>query len=600
MDSVSYYKSFSIYRIEKKLSVQDHAKLKDYAKQKLYFYIVHEPQDNNKFLFISSKHYEEQTKLNSAIFNIRTMTNNENLQLKILNSRFGVRYYDIINTKGDIQIIFNEIVQSKTKDGNFYSKYKIHKKKIFLENPDWYLDEIKRSQVKNYKKKFDNLLFYNNEYNEQIKNHAISTYFILYRSELQRFNDHFIVMDEGKTGKSSLIGYNNEKIDNVSVAGLYGSSDAKLGKFKGGIITTSDKTILIDEINELIENNKQEKILSVLNSILENGTYNYQKQHGQMIYASNQFGFMGNLTESFNLAVFLNATFGNTETIGRRIGVITYNKKLNGFKAGHTRPHKVNTYIKAISIFMSNLLNSFYNNEKMLMKLQTNEKYLKLRATYKVDVYKLINQIEEKTTEAFFKSHTEGFERLFMRSFKLYIYRHLNSFIDGSMKIDNSIRDRIIETTLKEQIALNLQNITNVIDDLKNNPLPDYTQTNNVKSFDRLNNKSKAIIQLFNDNYDLIDMKDGLNYNDLKTKSKELSKIIYHLKERGIDKPTKELSATYYFNITLNKDKEIILRFINKEAFKHKIDGIFNKVEEKIDATKVSKENNLSIDQDII
>jgi len=604
MTSNKYYKQF-VYRIEKKITVEDFPKIKDYAKNNIYLYIIHDIIDNNRFLYISSKHFEENTKINPITFNLFSLNNNESIFLEKKENKFGDKYFIITEDKTKYSIIFKDIIYTKNKDNKFFKKFKTHTKKVAVDYPNWYMDKIKEIECKNHSKKVIRELLYKNEYSQEIINHCISTFFILKNPEYQKFNDHSIVMDEGKTGKSSLIGYMGEKLDNISVAGLYGSSDTLRGKFKGGVVTTTKNTILIDEINELSKNNKGEKILSVLNSLLENGVYNYQKQFGQKITAGNQFMFMGNLSNKFNLPMFLESTFGNIETLGRRIGIITYNNNLNGYKMGLIRPQTPSDYLLTMQMLLSNIFNSILLNPKLIEKLYKHKKYHEIAKKYKHDLSLLCDTVDDETTKSFIRSHSASIDRIFTRALKLWIFYNIDGFLNNTKCYDNHTINEVLELTRLE-IDKNLVNFKNIKEHIVDFDIKESRKDMNIVIFNSLTKKNRKILNFFNINKDIIDIK-GVSHNDLKDKS-IIKYIVRDYKQYGIPDNQKTFMLSYGINVSI-KNNEIYFRFINKNLFEDKIKGLFenktckelqqiDKVEDN-KKVKESKDNGLDVDDEL-
>jgi len=589
-----YYKQFQ-YRIEKKITVEDFFKIKDYAKFGVYIYIIHDVQDNNRFIYLSSKHYEENIKINPESFKFQKVSDfKENIYLKFKISKFGVLFFKTIQKKTNFDINFNDIVMG-TSGKKIFKKYKVHNKKIALDNPDWYLEFIKDKNCTSHKKKTYQLLLYNNKYNPEIIYNTISSFFILENSDYQKFNDHAMVLDEGKTGKSSIIGYMGEKIDNISIAGLYGSSDGKAGKFKGGIITETKKSILIDEINELMKNQKGEKILSVLNSLLENGTYNYRKQHGQKIKAGNLFYFMGNISPEINFPIILTGVFGNIETIGRRIGIITYNNQLKGFEKGNIRPETPDKYLIAISIFMSNIFNHILINTKYIKKLYRHAKYLELSKKYEKEISLMSQDLECPITLSFFKSHKGAIDRVITRGLKIWIFNNLDEFINNNFEYNNhSLYEILLES--EKHLTQNLINLRNIKEHIKDYNILDKTIERNKNTFNFLNKSQKKLLKFFWLNINIITKK-GIPINDLNNRN-EIKSVLQDFKRQGISKPIKEILLTYGLNITIQSE-DIMFRIINIKAFENKIEGVFELSDDKsINLNKVAKNwNKENIDE---
>jgi len=596
-----YYQKFS-YRIEKKITVQEFHKIKDYAKKGVYLYIIHDSKDNNRFLYLSSKHFEMNSRINPETFKLKKIAGlMESIHLKFKYSRFNELFFKVVQEKGDIAIVFNDIIKGKTKDNKFFKKYKTHTKKIALDNPDWYLEFILNRNCKNFKKKILNLLLYKNKYNQEIINHCISNFFILENPDFQRFNDHSLIFDEGKTGKSSLIGYMGEKVDDISVAGLYGSSDSKAGKFTGGLITTTEKGILIDETDELIKKNKGEKILSSLNSLLENGTYNYRKQFGQKIRGANQFYFMGNIGE-FNFPVILMGLFGNVSTIGRRIGIITYNNDLSGFEKGLTRPENPPPFLNAISLYMSKIFNEILSESKFLVKLYNHKKYIKLSSKYKNEILRMSKDIDDTTTQIFFQSHKSAIDRIITRGLKIWIFNNIDKFIKTGFNYNNHL---IYNVLMESEIHAeqNLINLKNICEHIKDFNITDKKQEINKNEYDKLPKTFQKLLKFFWENIGKITQK-GTPTSDLKNLN-EIKFVLQNYKRRGIPKSHNDFLLNYGLHITQPND-QIYFRIINSKMFNNKIDGLFNlgdckNIKEKIIKKEWNKENisEIELDEDI-
>ena len=83
-----YYKKF-VYRIEKKITVQENPAMKDYAQMGCYLYIIHDPIDNNRFFFFSSRHFEVHAKIYPETFTLARITSyKESLRLNVKHTKF--------------------------------------------------------------------------------------------------------------------------------------------------------------------------------------------------------------------------------------------------------------------------------------------------------------------------------------------------------------------------------------------------------------------------------------------------------------------------------------------------------------------------------
>lgn len=579
MGNSKYYKSFPFYRIEKKISVEDHARIKDYAKVGIYFYVIHEAQDNNRFILVSNKHYEEETKIPSNQFKLQKIVGDkEQVFFKERVNQFGETFFRVTNddAKENHKILFAEIIGTKSKQ-SFFMKYKCHWKKLAMDNPSWYLEVLRKTNKCSYKKHATSLILCKNKYSDEHMKHMISTFFIFESSKFQMFNDHTIVMDEGKTGKTSLVSYMGEKVDNVSVAGLYGSSDSLRGKFKGGLVTTTDKSITIDEINEMISNNKGEKVLSILNTPLENGVYNYQKQFSQKLYIKNQFFFFANIKNDCNFPLMLEHSFGNVATFGRRIGIITYDSNLGGFTAGNLRPLIPHEYLIALQGFCSKILNEFFRNEKNIEKLYSKKKYNNLRQFYEGELTKLENSIDEETTRAFIKSHKKSILRQFTRAFKLYVWKHLDAFIREEKSFDNHTHSEILDIC-EDVLKQNIISIKNIIEEVQNNNYVDRREERNKLRFERLPKYYQNILEFFYKN-SLQLSKKGVVYSILSHKQ-DIKKYITKFKSsKKVSPNLKQLLLEYGCHMDYDaQEKDIKFRFVSQSNFDKQTQGIFDDI----------------------
>jgi hypothetical protein len=588
-NSKQYYKKFN-YRIEKKLSVEDNPIIKDYAKLGLYIYIIHENTDNNRFIFISNNHYELNTEIRSETFMLKKIDVQTSTHIKKGINNFGEVQFRVMKNKSDIELIFKELEIGKT---NIVTKFKTHTKKLAIDNPSWYIDKIKSIKALNYKKKFEKEVLCENEYSPEIFEHFISTLFILRIRKFQKFNDHVIVFDEGKTGKSTMISYLGEKADNVSIAGLYGSSDSKAGKFRGGLITLTQKPIIIDEVNELLEDKKNEKILSILNTILENGVYNYVKQFSGKIKSSNQFIFLGNISDKFNFSYFLELAIGNNLTFGRRIGIITYNMNLKGFKKGNLRDDEYSPYVNAISNYLSKILEYIITQNKFLKKLNSHPYYNELEEFYKKNVTQVMEKTEDETLRQFLKSHRESIDRVFFRSLKLYIYNNLNEYVlEQKPFYSNHLIYEVLKIT-KLKLEQNIINFNNIVDHINNSSYTERKIERNKINHQNLPKSYLNLLRVFFENQDIISIK-GTPYSQLKNIT-DVRKQIYHIKERGISQNLKSILLHHGCRITHDKENNVInFAFVNKTRFLDLIEGIFEEKKEEIDV------KSLAIDEDIV
>lgn len=620
----NYYKKFA-FVIKKKYTVQQFPILKNYAKLGVYFYLIEDKRDGNRFIFVSSKHYERDTAIlpdEFELFSFGLLKNNFLIHKK--NNEFGETYfvpesifeYDETklqtltnpetkkedkgfqyNDSGDIYFVPDSegitlkclIFESqKLETGivvclqdifgglSIYSKYqKSHTKKIAVENPNWYREFLKGVKANSIKKIFESDFLCGNSYNPEIIENAISTFVFFRTNEYSIFNDNFFVLDEGKTGKTSLVSYISEKLDELSMAGLYGSSDSKSGSFRGGIVTKTKRCIIIDELNELVKKKIGEKVLPTLNSVLENGEYNYQKQFGAKIEVSNQFGFLANIKEDFNFSIMLESCFGNTATLGRRIGCILYNNNLSGFKKGKIRIRKPSKLLIAVSLYMTQVFNQIFSNKKFLLKRLTHKLYLELDKKYKSECSKLEQETENEPFKYFLRSHKEAIDRLFCRSVKNWIWKNLDGLFFGTKPFCNHSLFEILEI-MKEVVENNLINLNNIKEHLAQSVITSRKGEFNKIYFKKLKQIEKKFLEFFFSNQDILNQNNFISYANENLKSKSLiRKKVIDIKKFGLNKNVNQ-TLLQYGCFVLYRNNELEFKFINKHLFLDKVKDIFS------------------------
>lgn len=563
-----YYNNLQ-YIVKEKVTVRHYSNIVNYFYEQLYMYVIHDNTDDNSFIyFTANKNLEPNTKIDIFSFDFVQIDRSKSLKFKKQKTQFGDIYFTLDQNEFDIEVDFSDL--TKRNKNAFFKKFQLNSDKICVDNPNWYINVIKNIKCSSYKKKILKDLLVGNQYNNEIIEHSISTMFKLKNPEFMMLNDHFIVLDQGKTGKSSMIGYFGEKLDNVSVAGLYGSSDSKNGKFVGGLVTTTNKSILIDEINELIVDKKGERILSVLNSLLENGQYNYRKQFGQVIESSNQFAFLGNISEKFSFSIFLYGTFGNTETIGRRIGIITYNDKLNGFSKGKIRKMKHSLLLQSISILLTNIFNCIISNPKYLKKLTKHKDYKRLEKWYYDKLTKIEDKINDPIAKQFVKSHKESIDRACTRGLKSYIFENIDTYISDEFKFSGKIIYESLQITEKI-LQRNVLNIKNIQTHMNECIIKNREAHFNLISFGKITKGERNFLHFIHINKDIIDQK-GVDIETLEGRTL-IKYSIKNFKLRGINKSFKNTLFEYGCNIEI-RNNVFYVRFINKVLFLQKIVGV--------------------------
>ena len=174
----------------------------------------------------------------------------------------------------------------------------------------FFIEELQQKGIKSLKKKVLNKLLNKALIDHRLIN-ILKTQFFLPNNLNPNKNamhkqTHSIILTNGGTGKSSVLGIMGTNLDNSSNAGIFGYYSTNTDKWNSGVITQTSNSIIIDEINELINTSKNgDGILRTMNKPLENGSYTTGKAGGRSVYFGNQFCILGNIDEAFNFENFM-------------------------------------------------------------------------------------------------------------------------------------------------------------------------------------------------------------------------------------------------------------------------------------------------------
>lgn len=495
-DKYSRYKFF----IEKQITIKDTPNIKRLALKNVFVYVIREPLHNIGFCYVTSKklgvgtqilgkqlefyhtNFNEPTKFKF----IKTLTKTKLIQLDIDNpinkQNINKKYTILKSSKFQIVLrtlfykkVFDEIDEDK-KSEYFLNKLAIHTKRIATDKYLWFIDNI--INIKNPQKKLLNHILNKAIVDTKIKNILISELINFKSNKYMHLETHSIILTQGGTGKSSILGIMGKNLDDTSNAGIFGSYDVKRSQWNSGIVSQTDYPILVDETNELISSGKS--ILETLNKPLDNGSYYYGKAGSRNIEFGNQFIFLGNISEEFNFERFINGLSNNILTIGRRFSYIIYDTKLN-FINGNIRPKKRTDFINQ---FTELLTYTFYIliETKGFISLINSNYYKKLLIPIKRYILNECKYIEHIGTKHFFTEYIKSLDgRVPYLVLKLVVFDELKYILNKNI-IDTPKYYIADKFNKKCKIILNdiKETFDNIISHQKNSVIIDI-KTNKIK-----------------------------------------------------------------------------------------------------------------------
>lgn len=610
MNSNTHYKSLN-YRIEKQITVEDNSDINELSKQGFYLYIIYNTIHKYRFAMLSTNYYPINKQFLGSQLNFYNISKlSSSVEVKIISDAITGNFLEIIKTpkknisnqanleledkiNSELKISQENIritpqkyfmKHKKTEKGSWYDNlYKISTARIVTEKNRWFLPFMYKNsnKIKTILKK---TLYPNIELDNRIEKALISELYKMPSNEFMHCNTHMIILTQGKTGKSSILGMQGKNLDNTSNAGLYGYYNTNHG-WNAGIVEQTDNTILIDEINEIINTQKTsyDNIMNTINKPLENGMYYYGKAGGKAVTFKNQFIFMGNISSDFNFENFINGIATNVETIGRRFAYIIYDDKAK-FKINYSKPYSNKNTENIIDTISEGL--SFKLKEILLeLKFQENYFYSKkcqnIIKDWTSKIFKIINRIEVPNTKKFMISYITGSldNRLKMLALELTIFKMSHVFFALTYKKTN--RSLIIDDFYK-QLDLLCQDIhisfKNIADHLENSIIEHLNiAERDFKALDKtyqmvfekicLNEQKFIQNRLY---YTNINNKERLKYfiRDLKLRS-NLASVNNKLNGIGLGIYYDANLKDYFFSIirkpTYDKYKEIILKELEHE-----------------------------------
>ena len=560
------------YFIEKQITFKDTPNIKNLIGKNIYCYVVREKSYNIGFLYFSSKHLPINFKVSGLSTDIYDFNFNDKLHFKINSDLNKTKYLCKSSSDSDPYLIPRTLfykseikdVSEDAKETLFPNVWKIHTKKVMIEKHNYFIGELTKYKVSNYKKKFFKELLNGAVIDPKIKNCLISQLFYLPDNKRMNNESHSIVLTQGGTGKSSILGIMGTNLDDVTKAGLFGYTDVKNNTWKSGLVSQTKFSLLVDETNEII--NTGAKVLESLNKPLDNGSYTYGKANSQEINFGNQFIFLGNINDSFTFENFLNGLSNNTLTIGRRFSYIVYDENIN-FIQGGQRPKEKTKFINHFSECLSYIY-LYLLEELKLNKLQNSKQYLKLSNYLKEWIKSQYKYIECENTLNFFKEYVKSItDRIPFLIIKLIIFENIDYILKHNI-VDSKRFYLCSKFHDKTPIILKdiKDTIENIIKHTNNNKLKNFSNENFKIRFQLKNKYTTCLLNIlylndkeFKDNKLCYPFKYGLKseiraiqllFINCRKSPKSLNNLNGHLEEFGFKLI---ISKNIYTLVILNK-----------------------------------------------
>lgn len=577
---MSKYEKFK-YIIEHKITYDETQNVKDLMINNLNVYIIQNLDYNLRFLYITPKEYKLKSKIYGVQLDFIKNDLNNISYIKINNKDNSIKINQNLKQSYEIKLILRtlffkkrifEIPKEKIEE-HFWTKFKTHTKKVVIDKPNWEQQYLKGIKYKS--KHILNHILKGAKIDTGLKYLLISELFIFKSNKYIQFINHSIILTQGGTGKSSILGVLGSNLDDTSNAGIFGFYDAKKSYWTGGIVSQTKNPIILDEINEIISSGRN--VLDTLNKPLDNGYYYYGKMGGQEVEISNQFLFIGNISANFTFSQFLVGVSNNILTFGRRIGFFIYNEKLH-FKNGSMRLKKKDLKLECFSNYISNIFINFLENNNFLSIFE-NKNYLTLTNEYKAKIINVIRESEIDETNQFIFEHIKSLNSR-LPFFILQIVFFENLF-DIETKFNNNppkfyIASKFYEKS-REILDLHLQNIINIVNHEQNKQHTPIKEISLKQKLDKINKYHRIFIEICIKNKDFIKNNKILYPFENKTHP-EHDKIKYLIKDCK-----KHLGSLEKLNKNLNifglKFKNEYVTIINKNIFYNLIEIYENKDE---------------------
>lgn len=341
---------------------------------------------------------------------------------------------------------------------------------IYVHDSQWFLNHVSGYKKLNldHKKRVEQMITRGNQINTQLLKLGITELFeVDSERDLMHLMPHAMVLTNGGTGKSSILGNLGTNLDNSSNAGLFGYFNTEKQQFQAGILTKSRLPVIVDEVNEL----EGKDVLSTINKPLENGCYYYGKANGKDIKFSNQFIFMGNMSDKYNFETFLMTLCKNIITIGRRIGIIIYNNEME-FHWDHKFKKKLINSLPVYRGIYSHILDHYLTHREPVSRLFHNNKSKQIINDFKRKATTIIHGLENsENTLTFLEYHKDNSpnKRIAMMAYMLAIHDNINEILENG--IGKSHYSKIVNSYyahLKQLLDETRDNYTRIVNHINN------------------------------------------------------------------------------------------------------------------------------------
>jgi len=574
------YKKFS-FLVEKKLSVIDSKEMKPLSLREINVYIIRDNIHKYGFLYFSTKILMENQKISGESLNFISHPHDSQCDLKIYNDEFN-----------DLQCQYKEIKENETKKSNLlfypcqlYEKYspnsdkkiknplKIHIKRICTDNNHWFLDKQKIKKWRFNNKKLIKEIIKDTQIDKQIQNILISMLFIQKDNKYIQQETHALILTQGGTGKSSILGLLGHNLDTTSNAGMFGYYNVKTSSWQSGEVSKTDSPLIVDEINEIMK--KGDFVLETLNKPLDNGSYYYAKAGSRNIEFGNTFMFLGNIDNETHFETIISGLALNTQTIGRRFCYFIYNDKLDYIQGFDVRDKKINDYVKLSRETLSYILR-YYLDRKELNRFKKNSQFLKMATETKEKILLLNRECEFENTRKFINEYTKSlFERVPFMAYKLAIFElaeEILAYKDIKKFPKSPIIQKIFSKT-QELFEDIIANVTNIIEHQKTYSQGEVKQNlgSNIQCEKILSIQSKLLystIKIISQNEDEF-TQNRLYNEDLSgsvDEKRDFNNFLKNLKRRNFNK-NNTLSQFGLKAILDQQQNKIFFTIINKVTF---------------------------------
>lgn len=508
------------YIVEAQLTVQEAQEIKKLSDENIFVYILRDTKHHYKFMYITTKVLFINTVINGLSLQFRKAKHNNLQGLSTAYTDMEERYVYLFSDKkikkkktkradddrlenAEISVIPRDLTRPRPykqlsdeeKKKAPSNKYKIHQSRIAFDEPYWFFKELPQFTKGYHRNKVMKEILKDAHIQSEIRKVLISEFFRRKNHEFMQNETHSVVLTQGGTGKSSILGVLGTALDNSSTAGIFGFYDIKSAQWVAGRVSQTKKTIIIDETNELI--NKGETLMDTLNTPLEKGIYSSGKASGKSVYFANQFMFLGNIRDTFHFGNFIQGLSNNPLTVGRRIAYIVYNNNSEFINSTKSRIKEETNYIEIFSEAVTYVFDYMIKKKKVL---NNNSKIEEIVKPYKNKVYDRCKKVENEDVVNFFKEQIKSYDtKLPFFALKLAIF----DLFDDIIQYENLFRypkNRVVDRCyqrLHELCEDSLRNFENIKKHINDSEIPSDKFAHIKKDIEKMTKREYALVRAF-------------------------------------------------------------------------------------------------------